>query len=228
MRGVGSMWFSSLSTWRPAWTTHILPSSVALTLIPFQMPCAPLQANPKVFFDVAVGSGADATKLGRIVMELKVRACVVVSGIPHAAGACLAPCPIPSTRHTISGTTCPSATPAQSCKHWAPSMTFPALVLQEDVTPKTAENFKQLALAPAGQGYKSSPFHRIIPSFMCQVGACLGPLGASCSLPCSALQPFILVYVIKLLLLVLVLHRAATSPAATALVAAASTASASL
>lgn len=32
--------------------------------------------------------------------------------------------------------------------------------------PKTAENFKQLALHMKGFGYKNSIFHRIIPGFM--------------------------------------------------------------
>jgi len=38
------------------------------------------------------------------------------------------------------------------------------------VTPKCAENFLQLCQRPLGSGYKGSPFHRIIPSFMCQGG----------------------------------------------------------
>ena len=42
--------------------------------------------------------------------------------------------------------------------------------LKEDVTPKTADNFKQLAAgAPVG-GFKGSRFHRVIPAFMCQGG----------------------------------------------------------
>ncbi|PNW74170.1 hypothetical protein CHLRE_13g588100v5 [Chlamydomonas reinhardtii] len=42
--------------------------------------------------------------------------------------------------------------------------------LKADVTPKTAENFRQLCLREAGKGYKASRFHRVIPSFMCQGG----------------------------------------------------------
>ena len=70
------------------------------------------QGTPKVYFDVQLGRGRDATKLGRIVMELR-----------------------------------------------------------SDVTPKTAENFKQLCMSPEGEGYRGSRFHRVIPSFMCQGGA---------------------------------------------------------
>ncbi|OAF66969.1 hypothetical protein A3Q56_05290 [Intoshia linei] len=52
----------------------------------------------------------------------------------------------------------------------AESMGKIVILLREDVTPKTCENFRALCTHEQNFGYKNSIFHRIIKKFMCQAG----------------------------------------------------------
>lgn len=42
--------------------------------------------------------------------------------------------------------------------------------LFSDITPRTADNFRQLALGTQPRGYTGSEFHRVVPGFMVQGG----------------------------------------------------------